>query len=85
MDVNFAFSRVDGQPKQYVQDKIRERAADLAELLPSPATHIYVCGLKGMEAGVEEAFADICRLNGLDWTALRAELRRTGRYHVETY
>jgi benzoyl-CoA 2,3-dioxygenase component A len=85
IDVNFAFSRIDGQPKQYVQDKIRARGDDLADLLKSPLTHIYVCGLKGMEAGVDEAFADICRLGGLDWAQLRVELRRQGRYHVETY
>lgn len=85
MDVNFAFSRVPDQPKQYVQDKIRDRAADLAALLPHPKTHLYICGLKGMEQGCEEAFADICRLNGLDWAALRATLRQEGRYHVETY
>jgi benzoyl-CoA 2,3-dioxygenase component A len=38
-----------------------------------------------MEAGVDEAFTDICRSSGLDWLALRAEMRVQGRYHVETY
>ncbi|MBP8139520.1 MAG: benzoyl-CoA 2,3-epoxidase subunit BoxA, partial [Burkholderiales bacterium] len=28
IDINFAFSRVPGEPKRYVQDRIRERAAD---------------------------------------------------------
>ena len=85
IDVNLAFSRLPDQPKQYVQDKLRERAGDLAELLPQAKTHIFICGLKGMEQGCEEAFSDICRLNGLDWAGLRATLRREGRYHVETY
>ncbi|TAN76939.1 MAG: benzoyl-CoA 2,3-epoxidase subunit BoxA [Magnetospirillum sp.] len=85
IDVNLAFSRVPDQPKQYVQDKIRERADDLVPLLPAAKTHIYICGLKGMEQGCDEAFADVCRLNGLDWASLRATLRREGRYHVETY
>ena len=85
IDVNLAFSRVGGQPKQYVQDKMRERGDDLAALLASPATHIYICGLKGMEQGCGEAFADICRLHGLDWSDLKATLRGEGRYHVETY
>ena len=85
IDVNLAFSRVPDQPKQYVQDKIRERAADLVALLPSPKTHIYICGLKGMEQGCDEAFADICRLHGLDWAALRPNMRAEGRYHVEPY
>lgn len=85
IDVNLAFSRVPGQPKQYVQDKIRERGDDLAELLKSDKTHIFICGLKGMEQGCDEAFADICRLHGLDWAALRPRMREQGRYHVETY
>jgi benzoyl-CoA 2,3-dioxygenase component A len=85
IDVNLAFSRVSGQPKQYVQDKLRERSDELAELLKSGKTHIFICGLKGMEQGCDEAFADICRLHGLDWALLRPSMREEGRYHVETY
>lgn len=85
IDVNLAFSRVDGRPKQYVQDLIRDRGDDLALLLASAKTHIYVCGLKGMEQGCDEAFADVCRLHGLDWATLRPKMREDGRYHVETY
>jgi benzoyl-CoA 2,3-dioxygenase component A len=48
-------------------------------------THIYVCGLRAMESGVEKAFADIARGAGLEWDGLRAAMRKTGRYHVETY
>ena len=38
-----------------------------------------------MEAGVDEAFADIARGAGLDWSDIRDALRDAGRYHVETY
>jgi len=85
IDVNFAFSRVAGQPKTYVQDKIRERAADVGALLQSRDTFVYICGLKGMEQGCEEALADVCRQHGLNWSDLRSGMRREGRYHVETY
>jgi benzoyl-CoA 2,3-dioxygenase component A len=57
----------------------------VSALLRDPATHVYICGLKGMEAGVDEAFADVCRHAGADWAALKAEMRAAGRYHVETY
>ncbi|MCC6195209.1 MAG: benzoyl-CoA 2,3-epoxidase subunit BoxA, partial [Burkholderiales bacterium] len=33
IDINLAFSRVPNEPKRYVQDLIRERAADVARLL----------------------------------------------------
>jgi benzoyl-CoA 2,3-dioxygenase component A len=37
IDINLAFSRTPGQPKRYVQDLMRERAADLAALLKDGA------------------------------------------------
>lgn len=82
---HFAYSRVEGKPKTYVQDLMREQGEFLAPLIRSEATHIYICGLKGMESGVEAALDDICRFNGLNWADLRKVMRESGRYHVETY
>jgi benzoyl-CoA 2,3-dioxygenase component A len=81
----FCYSRVAGQPRVYVQDRIRSEAAQVAKLLGDEKTHVYICGLKGMEAGVDEAFADACRGASLDWSALKPSMRESGRYHVETY
>jgi benzoyl-CoA 2,3-dioxygenase component A len=85
IDINFAFSRVPGEPKRYVQDAIRARAADVARLLDDKDCFVYICGLKGMEQGVDEAFRDACRAGGKDWDTLLPALRAQGRYHVETY
>ncbi|MGO9357521.1 MAG: benzoyl-CoA 2,3-epoxidase subunit BoxA [Xanthobacteraceae bacterium] len=82
---HFCYSRVPGQPRAYVQDRIRSEGPRVAALLDDPHTHVYICGLRGMESGVDEAFADVCRLAALDWTAVKASLRESGRYHVETY
>jgi benzoyl-CoA 2,3-epoxidase subunit A len=82
---HFAYSRAAGQPRIYVQDLMRRQAAMIADLLRSKATHVYVCGVKGMEQGVEEAFADICRGAAMAWGDLRGIMREGGRYHVETY
>jgi benzoyl-CoA 2,3-dioxygenase component A len=79
------FSRLADRPKEYVQDRMRARASDLGELLRRDSTHVYVCGLRGMEEGVETSFLDICRNHGLDWNAIRTRMREEGRYHVETY
>ncbi|MFT4961377.1 MAG: benzoyl-CoA 2,3-dioxygenase component A [Paracoccaceae bacterium] len=81
----FAFSRQHGETKQYVQDKLRLEADQIAELLQDPKGHIYICGLKVMEQGVEEALSDIARSVGLIWTEVRDAMRQDGRYHVETY
>jgi benzoyl-CoA 2,3-epoxidase subunit A len=85
IDINFAFSRTPGQPKRYVQDLMRERAADLAALLADPEAHFYVCGLKAMEEGVVLALHDIAQQAGLSWDAVGATLKREGRLHLETY
>jgi benzoyl-CoA 2,3-epoxidase subunit A len=85
LESHLVFSRIPGADKEYVQDRIRTEAQCVAKLLGDPNTHIYICGLKGMEAGVEEALADICRKNGQEWAALKPVMRTSGRYHVETY
>ena len=85
IDINFAFSRASGQPKKYVQDAMRERAADVGQLLGDPHSYFYVCGLKSMEEGVVLALQDIAKQAGLNWDELGAALRRDGRLHLETY
>jgi benzoyl-CoA oxygenase/reductase BoxA protein len=85
IDVNLAFSRVPDAPKRYVQDLMRERISDVAQMLADPGTHIYVCGLRGMEDGVLDALAAAAEAAALDWPSLHAELKREGRIHFETY
>ena len=81
----FCYSRVPDQPRVYVQDRIRGEMAQIAALLRDEKTHVYICGLKGMETGVDEAFADACRAASIDWSSLKPGMRESGRYHVETY
>ena len=85
IDINLAFSRTAGEPRRYVQDAMRERAVDVARLLKDGNTHIYVCGLKGMEDGVLQSLQAIADAHGLGWDALWGRLKREGRLHLETY
>jgi benzoyl-CoA 2,3-dioxygenase component A len=85
IDINLAFSRTPGAPKRYVQDLMRERAADLVPLLADPNAFFYVCGLKAMEEGVLAALRDVAQKAGLDWEAIAPALKREGRLHLETY
>ena len=68
-----------------MQDRLRARADDIADLLADEDAYLYVCGHKRMEAGVTEALADICAGHGLDWSDLCEKMRLDGRLHVETY
>jgi benzoyl-CoA 2,3-dioxygenase component A len=85
IDIHFAFSRTPGQPKRYVQDAMRDAAADLSVLLQDPQTHFYVCGLKSMEEGVLQAMHDIAVGAGLDWHDVASTMKQQGRLHLETY
>ncbi len=85
IDVNFAFSRTPNAPKKYVQDVMLERAQEVLRLLRDEQTYIYVCGLKGMEAGVLDALSTIAQQAGLDWKAQAQAMKAQGRIHFETY
>jgi benzoyl-CoA 2,3-epoxidase subunit A len=85
IDINFAFSRTPNQPKRYVQDLMRERAADLAPLINDANTFFYVCGLKAMEEGVTHALREIAQGAGLAWESVATAMKREGRLHFETY
>ena len=90
LEKHLVFSRIPraatgGTGKEYVQDRMRTESAGIAALLASPSTHIYICGLRDMESGVEATLADIARQHGRDWSKLKPQMRGEGRYHVETY
>jgi benzoyl-CoA 2,3-dioxygenase component A len=79
------YSRLPGAAKEYVQDRMRANADDIAALLQRDNLHIYMCGLRSLELGVELVLSDIARNHGLDWAAMKMAMRQAGRFHVETY
>ena len=83
--VHLSSWRLAGEPGRYVQDAIRGQAAGVGALLEDSQTYIYVCGVRGMEAGVLEALALAAGTRGLDWELLQARLRQEGRLHLETW
>ena len=82
---HLVFSRREGADKEYVQDRMIAEQDAVAELIADPDCHVYICGRKGMEEGVERALTNIAESLGQQWTALRDAMREEGRYHVETY
>ncbi|GGH13077.1 sulfite reductase [Alsobacter metallidurans] len=83
-----AWSR-DAGPKTYVQDRMREQGADLADWLDRGA-HFYICGdATRMAKDVETALADILVAHrGQDEAAARAAiaaLKAQGRYQADVY
>ena len=71
--------------RMYIQDRVLEHAEEIFTMIENPKTHIYLCGLKGMEPGIDEAMTTAASAKGLDWSVLRPKLRKEGRWHAETY
>merc|ERR1711869_115524 len=53
--------------KMYIQTKLAEYAEEVWDLMVNSKTHIYMCGLKGMESGLGEALQPIAEKNGVVW------------------
>ncbi|EEE40085.1 FAD-binding oxidoreductase [Prochlorococcus marinus] len=71
--------------RMYIQDRVLESANELFNMIEDEKTHIYLCGLKGMEPGIDEAMTKAAQEKGLNWSDLRPQLKKAGRWHVETY
>ncbi|WP_386697154.1 assimilatory sulfite reductase (NADPH) flavoprotein subunit [Lonepinella sp. MS14436] len=85
---SFAWSR-DQDEKIYVQDKIRENAADIWQWLQN-GSHIYVCGdANKMAKDVEKALLDVIAAQGKlsveDADEYLDELRQAKRYQRDVY
>lgn len=71
--------------RMYIQDRVLENAEEIFSWIESPKTHVYMCGLRGMEPGIDEAMSAAAAAKGLDWAELRPQLKKAERWHVETY
>lgn len=71
--------------KMYVQSRVSEYADELFELIQKPNTHVYMCGLKGMEPPISETFTAEAEKRGMKWDDLRKQMKKEERWHVEVY
>jgi len=71
--------------KMYIQHRVDEHADELFELMQKDNTHTYICGLKGMEDGIDEALAAAAERQGMDWADFQKSMKKAHRWHVETY
>ena len=71
--------------RMYIQDRVLEYADEIFAMIEHPKTHVYMCGLRGMEPGIDEAMSAAAAAKGLDWSELRPQLKKAERWHVETY
>ncbi|KAH0900378.1 hypothetical protein HID58_049946 [Brassica napus] len=86
--LDFAVSREqtnDKGEKMYIQTRMAEYAQELWELLKKDNTFVYMCGLKGMEKGIDEIMVSLAAKDGIDWLEYKKQLKRSEQWNVEVY
>ncbi len=72
--------------RMYIQDRVAEHSDDIWQLLQKENTHSYMCGLRGMEGGIDEALTIAAAKDGVIWSDYqKQQLKKADRWHVETY
>jgi ferredoxin--NADP+ reductase len=71
--------------RMYIQHRVAEHADELWNLMQDSKTHTYICGLKGMEGGIDEALTTAAGKNKVNWSDYQKDMKKAHRWHVETY
>ncbi|VAH99674.1 unnamed protein product [Triticum turgidum subsp. durum] len=86
--VDYAISREETNAageKMYIQTRMAEYKDELWELLKKDNTYVYMCGLKGMEKGIDEIMLPLAAKEGIDWIEYRKQLKKSEQWNVEVY
>jgi ferredoxin--NADP+ reductase len=71
--------------RMYIQHRVAEHAVEMWQMIKNPKTHTYICGLRGMEPGIEEALGAEAEKEGIVWKEYVRAMKKEERWHVETY
>ncbi|KAE9450314.1 hypothetical protein C3L33_17789, partial [Rhododendron williamsianum] len=86
--LDFAVSREQTNEKgekMYIQTRMAQYAEELWELLKKDNTFIYMCGLKGMEKGIDDIMVSLAAKDGIDWMDYKKQLKKSEQWNVEVY
>uniref|UniRef100_A0A7C8YB81 Ferredoxin--NADP reductase, chloroplastic n=1 Tax=Opuntia streptacantha TaxID=393608 RepID=A0A7C8YB81_OPUST len=86
--LDFAVSREQTNEKgekMYIQTRMAQYANELGELLKKDNTYVYMCGLKGMEKGIDDIMVSLAANDGIDWLEYKKQLKKQEQWNVEVY
>ncbi len=69
--------------RMYIQHRVVEHADELWNLVKQEKTQTYICGLKGMEDGIDAAMTSAASKEDVTWKDYQRSIKE--RWHVETY
>ena len=71
--------------RMYIQHRCEEYAEELWKMVKDESTYVYICGLKGMEDGIDAALSAAAAKEGVEWSSYQKQLKKAHRWNVETY
>ncbi|AFY55328.1 FAD binding domain/Oxidoreductase FAD-binding domain/CpcD/allophycocyanin linker domain/Oxidoreductase NAD-binding domain protein [Rivularia sp. PCC 7116] len=71
--------------RMYIQHRCEEYAEELWKMVKDENTYVYICGLKGMEDGIDAALSAAAAKEGVEWSSYQKQLKKAHRWNVETY
>ncbi len=71
--------------KMYLQNRMKDYEEELYELFQKDNTYVYMCGLAGMEKGIDDFMGERFAKDGIDWIKYRKAMKKAKRWEVETY
>jgi NADPH-ferrihemoprotein reductase len=84
-----AFSRADHGSKTYVQDRVKEHAEEVCDLLTNQDTHFYICGSANMAREVSGVVgSELSKRHGWDEEQLKTfadRQKRSGRWQQDVW
>ncbi|CAM6105564.1 unnamed protein product [Calypogeia fissa] len=86
--LDFAVSREQKNAKgerMYIQTRIAEYAEEFWQLIKKDNTYLYMCGLKGMEKGIDEIISVLAEKEGIVWSDYKRVLKKNEQWNVEVY
>lgn len=72
-------------PKVYVQNRLLEHSDEVWQTIKRENFAVYICGIKGMEKGIDDSFREIAESHGADWDTLKERFKKEGRWNQEVY
>ncbi|OIC41404.1 hypothetical protein A7L55_21515 [Acinetobacter baumannii] len=69
----------------YIQTRMGEYAKELWELFKKDNTYVYMCGLKGMEKGIDDIITSLAAEEGIVWSEYKRQMKKNEQWNVEVY
>lgn len=89
LEIVYAFSRLEGQSKVYVQDRVTERQNELVSMLLEDDAALYICGSAAMAREVRCSLGDgVKRARSYDesgWNNWRKDRKRAKRWQEDVW